>query len=96
MHCKPHPLRGYQTAALIVGLSEIVLLLCVLCVFLMPGTLGKHCMITTKLVAVSYHTVAMSVLVILQQALVGLYLWRCWVQWTADSLLTRVDAIVID
>lgn len=89
MHHRETPSPWYQTAALLVGFSELILLLCV---FLMPDTLGQHRMVSTNLFAVTYYKVGTTILVVLQQALVLLYLWRYW---AADRVQTALGVLFV-
>ena len=79
----------YQTFALMVGVSEFILLLFV---FLMPDTLAQHRMVSTNLFAVAYYKVGMTILVVLQLLIVALYCWRFR---EADPVQTGVVALFV-
>ena len=79
----------YQTVALVVGLSELVLLLCV---FLLPETLGQHRMVSTNLFAITYYKAGTTILVLLQQIIVLMYLWRYW---SVDAVQTCLAALFV-
>jgi hypothetical protein len=79
----------YQTLALMIGVAEFFLLLCV---FLMPDTLGQHRMVSTNLFALFYYKLGTTLLIVLQLLVVMLYMWRFW---TADPVQTTVTALFV-
>lgn len=79
----------YQTFALVVGVSELILLLCV---FLAPETLGQQRMVSTNLFKVMYYKVGITFLVVLQLLVVVLYVWQFW---GADATQTGVTCLFV-
>lgn len=73
MHKNAETAACYQTAAILIGLAELGLLLGV---FLTQDTLNNHRMVSTNLFALMYYKAATSVLIALQLAIVLAYVMR--------------------
>jgi hypothetical protein len=94
MSKNPEAAACYQTAAVLVGLAELAVLLSI---FLVPETLQEQRMVSTNLFALMYYKVCATILVVLQLLFVVLYLMRFRLVarvWTAVACLLTSCALI--